>query len=104
MQAFVSTCATSARANATSSTLATQQGPTFQAAPDGPDSPFGYALITPSGSVCALYGELPSSCEPEPLSGWKSTTRGTGVLPAYAEGTCRMYVRLVDPTITVMLL
>src|SRR6478735_7981022 len=98
MHAVFSTAATKALAKATSSTLATQQGPTFQAAPEGPESPVGKAMITPSGSVCAGYGELDRSCGPEPPSPWKSTTRGTGLVPSYFEGTCRTKARLEEPT------
>src|SRR4051794_32246921 len=90
MHATFSTSATSAFANATSSTLATQHGPTFHAPPDGPDLPFGYAEITPSASVSDLYGDEPSSDEPEPPSGWKSTTSGVALVPSYFDGTCRM--------------
>ena len=59
------TCATSARANPTSSASATQQGPTFQPVPAGPLRPSGNAMMTPSGSIRAGYGELVSSLEPE---------------------------------------
>src|SRR5690606_41928041 len=53
MQPTLATSSTSARANSTSSTPATQHGPTFQALPMGPGSPVGNAMITPSASVCA---------------------------------------------------
>ena len=51
MQAVVLIWVTSARANATSSTFATQHGPTFHAAPEGPMRPDGNAITTPSGST-----------------------------------------------------
>lgn len=69
MQALVLILATSALANATSSVLATQQGPTFQAPPEGPDLPLGKAMMTPSESVTLGYGEPDFSFGPEPPSG-----------------------------------
>jgi hypothetical protein len=75
MQATFCTSCTSALAKATSSTSATQQGPTFQAEPSGPDKPFGKAMTTPSGSVCVGYGELERSRAPEPVSSTANCSR-----------------------------
>ena len=73
--------------NATSSTFCIwaglQQRPTFHELP----TPFGKIVMKPLLSPSVAHPDRPFCPEPEPPSGWKSMTTGTGSCP-YSRSEC----------------